>query len=214
MINIDFTNIDNAKLIGRLLPFWARGKKISLLLQALLFPICSVFAAFKAWALQKYIECHITAQKPMLEWYLNYKLKSHFSNPSDSFCIVSGIDMSISCFSTEIWRNGLHWDNALRWNAHTEPQVNLNMNLSCINTGLWGNNMCWNNSLLWYDEANGIDYDDEYMESTSVTNVYAPMIVETINYSKEDYMRDIRYILSKFMINFNRLNIIIVDSAH
>lgn len=78
MINIDFANINNAKLIGRLLPFWARGKKVSLLLQAILYPIASVHNLFKIWALEKFIECHITAQKASLEWYLRYKLKSHF----------------------------------------------------------------------------------------------------------------------------------------
>ena len=134
MINIDFANIDNAKLIGRLLPFWARGKKISLLLQAILSPIASAHSQFKAWALQRYIECHITAQKSSLEWYLKYCLQFHFLKESDYFFITQGINESLSCFSSNVWRNGLHWDNVLRWNIDTEPLVSMNMNLTCINT--------------------------------------------------------------------------------
>jgi len=123
MINIDFTNIDNAKLIGRLLPFWARGKKISLLLQAILSPIASAHSRFKAWGLERYIECHITAQKSSLEWYLKYRLQLHFLKENDNFFITQGINESLSCFSSNVWRNGLHWDNALRWNVDTEPLV-------------------------------------------------------------------------------------------
>ena len=136
MININFTNIDNAKLIGRLLPFWARGKNISLLLQAILSPICSIHKTFQLWALERYIECHITAQKPSLEWYLKYCLKSRFLNIDDVFVI-------------------------------------------------------------------------ECEEEEAVTNIYAPDVVDTINYNHEDYERDIKYIVSKFMINFNQINIII-----
>ena len=170
MINIDFTNIDNAKLIGRLLPFWARGKKISLLLQAILSPIASAHNRFKIWGLQKFIECQVTAQKSSLEWYLKYRLKSHFQNENDTFFITQGINESVSCFSSDIWRNGLHWDNSLRWFIDTEPLVNMNMNLTCINT--------------------------------------------PVKFYHEDYERDIRNIMSKFMINFNKINIIVADTEY
>ena len=211
MINIDFTNIDNAKLIGRLLPWWARGKTISLLLQALLSPIASAHLSFKSWALERYIECHITAQKASLEWYLKYRLKSHFHNENDNFYITQGINEALSCFSGDIWRNGLHWDNGQRWGANPESIITMNMNLSCTNTGVWENNMFWNNELLWDNEDNGKKYNDDYLESIDQTNVYAPAIVDTVNYNHEDYERDIRNIMSKFMINFNKINIIVAD---
>lgn len=212
MINVDFANINNAKLIGRLLPFWARGKKVSLFLQAILSPIASVHNLFKIWALDKFIECHITAQKASLEWYLRYKLKSHFHNENDNFFITHGVNESLSCFSSDVWRNGLHWDNNLRWNVETESLVHMNMNLSCINTGMWENRMLWNNALLWDNEDNGKKYNDDYLEIVNQTNVYAPAIIDTINYNHEDYERDIRNIMSKFMINFNKIHIIIADT--
>ena len=55
-------------------------------------------------------------------------------------------------------------------------------------------------------------YNDDYLESINRTNVYAPAIVDTINYNHDDYMRDIRNIMSKFMINFNKVVIIIADN--
>lgn len=214
MINIDFTNINNAKLIGRLLPFWARGKKLSLLLQAILSPIASTHLSFQNWGLQRYIECQITAQKLSLEWYLKYRLKQRFLNENDSFYITQGVNESVACFSSGFWRNGIHWDNALRWGVDLEPLVSMNMNLTCINTGLWENRMLWNNVLLWDNEDNGKKYNDDYLESVDKTNVYAPAIVDTVNYNHEDYERDIRNIMSKFMINFNQINIIIADTQY
>lgn len=212
MINVDFANIDNATIIGRLLPFWARGRKTALLLQALLSPLTSVHSQFKTWALQRFIECQITAQRISLEWYLKYRLKSHFLNENDSFFITSGINESLSCFSSNVWRNGLHWDNDQRWNVDEEPLVSMNMNFTCINTGLWENRMLWNNALLWVNEDNGKKYNDDYLEAVDQTNVYAPAIVDTVNYNHEDYERDIRNIMSKFIINFNKINVIVTDT--
>lgn len=168
MINIDFTNIDNAKLVSRLLPFWARGKRTSLLLQALLSPIMPVHNAFKVWALETFIECHITAQKSSLEWYLKYRLKPHFYNEEDEFLIAQG-DELLACFNNDTWTNELNWNNVI----------------------LWGKG---------------------YMGVTEQTTVYAPRIIDTINYDHEDYKRDIRNIMSKFMINFDKINILIADT--
>lgn len=212
MINVDFANIDNATIIGRLLPFWARGRKTSLFLQAILSPLTSAHNQFKAWALQRFIECQVTAQKSSLEWYLKYRLKFHFQNENDSFYITSGVNESLSCLSGDVWRNGLHWDNEQRWGVDYEPLVSMNMNLTCINTGKWENRMLWNNALLWFNENNGKKYNDDYLEMVNQTNVYAPAIIDTVNYNHEDYERDIRNILSQFMINFDKINIVVTDT--
>lgn len=173
MINIDFINIDNAKMVSRLLPFWARGRRISAFLQGILAPLQTAHRDFKAWALGKYIECHITAQKDSLEWYLKYRLSQHFANPEDTFRIVHGVNENICCFSSKKWYGHLHWSNTLRW---------------------------------------GIDkteYDSSYIETIGRTNVYAPAITEDPSYTSEDYERDIRNILQKYMINFNKIYIYI-----
>lgn len=167
MINVDFINIDNARLIGRLLPFWARGRWISLFMMAILSPIISVHNAFKVWALKQYVSCFITAQKASLEWYLKYCLKSRFLDEDDSFVVDHGNSSPLSCFSSEIWENSGYWDNGLLWD------------------------------------------DKEYIEQRELVKIAAPEIVDTVSYNHEDYERDIRNILSKFMINFDKISITI-----
>lgn len=211
MIDIDFTNIDNAKLIGRLLPFWVRGRKLSLFLQALLSPLKYTHTKFQRWALEIYIANHITSQKLSLEWYLKFKLKSHFINENDSFFITNGIDGSASCCSTNVWRNGLHWDNELKWGIDENPLINTNIIINCLSAGKWDNDMYWNNGVFWDNEDNGLIYVEDYLDSEGQTNVFAPAIVDTVTYNHQDYERDIRNIMAKYMINFNKINIIIAD---
>lgn len=170
------------------MPYWARGRKISLLLQAILSPIVSVHNKFKSWALERYIECHITAQKLSIEWYLKYKLKSHFLNENDNFLIIHGISEA---------------------DTDLESQYTTNMHFTCINTGIWRNNMFWSNELLWFNEDNDLIYD--LIKMTDQTYIYAPAIVTTITYGAEDYERDIRNIMSKFMTNFSKVNIIVMN---
>ena len=210
MINVGFTNIDNAKLVGRLLPFWARGRRLSMFIQGILTPLASIHAKFRAWALERFIECHITAQKPSLEWYLKYKLKERLADSSDSFYISQGINESVSCFSFDNWHNAVHWDNDLRWGVNAEPLVNMNMNLTCFNTGQWENGNLWNNALGWTDEADVTEYDD-YAESFDQTRVYAPAIAKSPEYSAEDYERDILSIMAHYMTSFNKIKVIIAN---
>lgn len=180
MINIDFTNIDNAKLIGRLLPFWARGRLTSLLLQALLYPIGSIHRIFQRWALDTYIDYHITAQKATLEWYLKYKLRAHFLNEDDEFFIAHGTS-------------------------------DLNLNYATFNTGRWENDLPWSNYYLWQNDYEESIFGDKGFHADQ-TNVYAPAIVDTISYNHEDYERDIRLIMSKYLTNFKKINIVIAKS--
>ena len=215
MVNIDFVNISNAILIGRLLPFWARGRKISLLLQALLSPIMSAHNNFKAWALERYIECHITSQRASLEWFLKYKLKRHFMNDSDVFFIADGIDRTTCCFSNNIWTNQLPWDNQMHWSVDVEPLIDINASYSCFNSGKWRSERLWNQSLMWVNEPDGEDEEDNdenFLQLIKGIIVYAPAIINTINYNTEDYERDIRYIMSKYMTNFSKINIIIANA--
>lgn len=173
MISVDFTNIDNAKLIGKLLPYWVRGRKISLFMQAILKPIVTVHQAFQVWALKKYIECHITAQKASLEWYLNYQLSSHFKYSDATFYIVFGMNDAYCCF----------------------------------NSGLWVNEFLFENDYYW-DDGDSVGENSSNMEAVvGHIKLYAPAIVETINYTSADYERDIKMILSKYMINFDGIEI-------
>lgn len=173
MINIDFIKINHSRIIGRLLPFWARGHKMAMLMQSLIYPLKYDHANFHAWALEKYIESHITGQKLPLEWYLKYKLGAHLLNPSDKFFITQSVSELIDYLKSGLWENDTRWNNYIKWNNGFDgnlPQVS--------------------------EEFNG------------TTMVYAPAIMETVSYDYADYERDIRYILSKYMINFSKINLI------
>ena len=109
-----------------------------------------------------------------LEWYLNYKLKDHFYNDSDSFKIFQGVYNQIKDINTPEWQEALK-------NKGLMPQIKegalINPNLTY-----------------------------ELLEETYVS---APAIFKTVNYTSEDYERDIRNIMSKYMINFSTINIVI-----
>lgn len=177
MINVGFTDIDNAKMIGRLLPFWARGRRISLLLQAILNPIVADHRSFQAWALERYAECHVTAQPPSLQWYLAYKLSSHFRHPDASF---------------RISQDGMEY-------------------LYSARQGLWDNDELWDNGALWGKGDETMLVDTRQVEDAEHIRLYAPEIVETVNYDRSDYERDIRSILSKYLTTFGTVEIVISD---
>lgn len=71
--------IDFDKTINRLVPYYMGGRKLILLLQAILSPMRELNDSFSAWATEKRIEASMTSQTFKLEWYLNRKFKSYFS---------------------------------------------------------------------------------------------------------------------------------------
>ena len=81
-------DIDNAKVIGRVLPFYIRGRKISIFLYAIACPLVTLHETFKEWALQKKIEASITSQTLTMEWYLTYLFKDRFEDETASFRIT------------------------------------------------------------------------------------------------------------------------------
>lgn len=81
-------DIDNAKVIGRVLPFYIRGRKISVFLYAIAYPLVTLHETFKEWALQKKIEASITSQTLTMEWYLTYLFKDRFEDETASFRIT------------------------------------------------------------------------------------------------------------------------------
>lgn len=217
MINVGFLNIDNSKLVGRLLPYWARGKNTSLLLQAILSPITSVHNNFKLWALEQYIYAHITSQAMSIEWYLKYRLKSHFVNEAHSF-IVSDEEVVID------WNDYPETEEPDTEDPEEEPGAGGVVNVyTCFGGEMWMNEFVWENNALWslsQAEAEAAAYstdEEEGSEGETETGkgeyiyVYAPEIVSTISYNQDDYVRDINYIVSQFMTNFKAIKIIIIN---
>lgn len=90
----DIYNISNAKTICRTLPFFVRGRKMILFLEAAASPLISLHKTFLKWVMKMIIKTKITSQIGVLIWYLNYLFKERFLNESDSFDIDDevGID--------------------------------------------------------------------------------------------------------------------------
>jgi len=87
-------DIDNAKVIGRVLPFYIRGRKISIFLYAIAYPLVTLHETFKIFIIggKRYacekIEASITSQTLTMEWYLTYLFKDRFEDETASFRIT------------------------------------------------------------------------------------------------------------------------------
>jgi hypothetical protein len=136
-------------------------------------------------------------------WYNDF----HWNLTGD---YVIDIDGNYSCINNGKWYNERVWDNVLPW---------VDKYYSCINSGVWTDNKAWNNTLSWENEPEESTEDKElsfYTEDIEVSdeiNVYAPAITKTVKYTNDDYERDIRSILSVYMINFDKINVIIANAT-
>ena len=176
MIDVRFLHINNERLVGMLLPFWARGKKMFLFLLSCLRPLVSLHSNFSSWALERYIESHITGQKYPLEWYLTYKLSSHFQDKNARFRITygEGDAQNVMFFGIEYYKS----------NQYTAPIYYKSEDKA-------------QDEMILY-------YRGEKEEKNGVMTVYAPAIVPVINYDQEDYEIDIHNILSMFLTTFKK----------
>ena len=77
--------IDNATVISKLLPYFIRGRKVILFLEAIAHPLVSIHNAFLEWGVEKQIECCVTSQKDVLLWYLTHVFKKYFVNTGEKF---------------------------------------------------------------------------------------------------------------------------------
>jgi len=89
----DIYKISNSKIISRLLPFYMRGRKMYLFLEAVASPLINLHKSFLEWAYDMILRTKITSQTDVLIWYLNYKFNSHFYSANDSFAIDQEIEI-------------------------------------------------------------------------------------------------------------------------
>lgn len=88
----DIYKINNSKLICRLLPFFARGRKMILFLEAVASPLISLHRTFLLWAFDIILSVKMTAQTDVLVWYLNYLFKARFHDATNAFRIEQDFD--------------------------------------------------------------------------------------------------------------------------
>ncbi len=92
-MNRDIYKISNSKTICRVLPFFARGRRMILFLEAVASPLISLHKKFLKWAYKMLFKLKITAQTDVMVWYLNYLFNERFVNNADSFTIEQDFEI-------------------------------------------------------------------------------------------------------------------------
>lgn len=86
-MNTDIYKISNSKTICRVLPFFARGRKMILFLEGISSPLVSLHKKFLTWAYKMLLSLKVTAQVEVMTWYLNHLFRSRFAHEEDTFVI-------------------------------------------------------------------------------------------------------------------------------
>lgn len=84
-INVKKYSINSAVLVGELVPFFLRGRKILRFLAAVCSPLDSVNSTFQNWCKNTLIDAAATSQVITLKWLMKEKLKEYLLNENDTF---------------------------------------------------------------------------------------------------------------------------------
>ena len=76
---------DSKTLLGRIVPFFLRGKRVLKFLAAISSPLDDVNTAFQTWAHDTLIDAVTTSQTIVLKWSLKNKLIKYLANTDDEF---------------------------------------------------------------------------------------------------------------------------------
>lgn len=91
-----YINFD--KTINQFVPHYLGGRKLILLLQALMRPLRDVNDAFVEWAKETRIEASMTSQTFKFEWFLNRKFKKYFINSKGRISIKNGEKLGVPIY--------------------------------------------------------------------------------------------------------------------
>lgn len=84
-INIDRYTVSSKTLVGELVPYFLRGKKLMQFLAAICSPLDSVNKVFQNWCRSTLIDAATTSQIIVLKWSMKERLKQYFANKNDEF---------------------------------------------------------------------------------------------------------------------------------
>lgn len=85
MINVSRYEANSKTLVGELMPFFLRGKKIMQAMSAICSPLDSVNKMYRDWCKYTLVEAVTTAQVITLKWSMKERLKQYFANENDGF---------------------------------------------------------------------------------------------------------------------------------
>lgn len=177
----DKYKIDLPATIGKILPFYMRGRKLSLLLEAILNPIGMLHDAWVRWSEEQIIDASMTSQPLAIAWYLKHKLYDHLINKGDEFLVKNGIDSPTSILFTE--RESFKSDE---YSQH----------VYCMNEDM---------DVLTMTVMTSVEVIDDNINFA----IIAPEIKETSMYDEEDYKHEITRIVNGYNTSFKTYQIII-----
>lgn len=168
-------DIDNKRVVTRVLPFFVRGRWIVRFLVAIASPLISIHMLFKAWGLRRLIEASITSQPKSLTWYLNYIFREKFADPEDSFVIIT----DNSERGTVIWylNEQIYHEEYSPYLLEDENEENTEELRKMVTE----------------------DFDEADLSLADI-QIIAPQINETEDYTYEDYVNAIRVQVDKYIV--------------
>lgn len=84
-VNVQRYTVSSKALVGRLVPFFLRGKKVLQFLAAISAPLDSVNITFRKWCRNTLVDAATTSQIIVLKWSMKEKLGQYFANENDNF---------------------------------------------------------------------------------------------------------------------------------
>ena len=100
--------IDFNKTINQLVPHYLGGRKLILYIQALVSPLQSLNDMFVRWTRETRIEAAMTSQVFKLEYYLNYKFRQYFGDPTQHISIKNSYSNGTPIYYSHETMNNIH----------------------------------------------------------------------------------------------------------
>jgi len=159
------------KTVNQLVPHYIGGRKLILLLQAILKPLQDLNDSFKYWAAETRIEAAMTSQVIKFEWFLNHKFSKYFQNAGETITVQTASHIGAE----------LHWEDTEA--SGVEHQV----------TRFEGESDALADNMILYNEG-----ENESIENKSFI-VYSPAI-DTTKISRDDYLAMVAYQVDKYKL--------------
>ena len=197
MLNADRYSVSNASLIGRLLPFFARGRKLSMFLYGIMLPIEHIHDAFKEWALKRIVESVATSQPIIFRWYLKKMMGQYIENKNDEFSFGYSVqDGYLKVYEDEAeLTSHLPSDNFWMFEDNDDMENMLEQEITDLDE---------EHCFVAYNAEEVIETD-----GSGNLSIYAPKQVSTCE--SEDYVRMIRQCVAKYLIYDMEYNVRILN---
>lgn len=185
-MDVDRYKINNTSLIGRILPFFARGRRLQSFLIGITTPLTGLHGSFLSWALMRKAECVATSQPIMLLWYLKKVFENLIENNQSQFSLEYNSDASYLyiCEDDDELSGHLPDDNLYSFEDSTDETDILGRGISGVDS----------NCLIFTKDRFEMDFESV----GAMLCVYAPKQMSGI--SDDNYKRMIRQCLDRLLV--------------